>query len=141
MERKSNHAAYVTAFTLGIGLMAMQANAQQGTFNLPVQAHWGNAVLQPGEHRVQVPLPLGQTVVYLRTGERTQMTVPLTTESIAGSSRSYLHLSKVNGEYYVDAYQAGISGQRFIFPKPKAAHNADSGAEDTESTLVSVAGN
>jgi len=138
VERKSNRVARITAFALGIGLTAMQLSAQQGTFNLPVQAHWGNAVLQPGEHTVQVPLPLGQTIVYLRGGGTAQMAVPLTTENTGGADRSFLHLSKVNGEYYVDEYQSGV--KRFIFARPKATRSTSSGAEDTEATLISVAG-
>lgn len=141
MERKLNRLTRITAFALGIGLTAMQLSAEQGTFNLPVQAHWGNAVLQPGEHTLQVPLPLGQTIVYLRGGGAAQMAIPLTTENTADSNRSYLHLSKVGGEYYVDAYQSGVSGRRFIFAKPKATRSASSGAEGTEATLVSVAEN
>ncbi len=139
MERKLNRVARITSFALGIGLTAMQLSAQQGTFNLPVQAHWGNAVLQPGEHTVQVPLPLGQTIVYLQGGGTAQMAVPLTTENAAGANRSFLRLSKVNGEYYVDEYQSGVSGKRFIFAKPKATRSTSSG-KDTEATLVSVTG-
>ncbi len=142
MERKLNRVARITAFALGIGLTAIQLSAEQGKFNLPVQAHWGHALLQPGEHTVQVPLPLGQTIVYLGGGGSAQMAVPLTTSNTVGADRSsFLHLSKVNGEYYVDEYQSGLSGKRFIFPKPKATRSASSGAEDSESTLVSVAAN
>ncbi len=143
MERKLNRVARITAFALGIGLTSMQLSAEQGRFNLPVQAHWGKAILQPGEHTVQIPLPLGQTIVYLGGGGgAAQMAIPLTTGNTAGADRgSFLHLSKVNGEYYVDEYQSGVSGKNFIFSKPKAVRSAGSGAEDSEATLVSVADN
>ncbi|HEX4166812.1 MAG TPA: hypothetical protein VHZ55_15205 [Bryobacteraceae bacterium] len=137
MERKSNRTAFVSALAIGIGLTAMQANAQQGTFNLPVQAHWGTAVLQPGKHTVQVPLPLGQTIVYLGSGLTHQLTVPLTIENNIASTRSYLRLTKVNGEYYVDEYVCGPSNKKFFFPKPKEPRH---GAKDEEATLVTVTG-
>jgi len=140
LVEKSNRVTRTAALAIGIGLIAMQANAQQGMFNLPVQAHWGRIVLQPGEHKVQIPIALGQTVVYLHSGNATQMTVPLVTETTASSGRSYLRLTRVNGEYYVDEYQSGLSGQKFIFPKPKANGSVGTGAEESEATLVSVTG-
>ncbi len=140
MEIKSNRVTLIVAFVIGIGLTAMPSNAQQGTFNLPVQAHWGNAVLQPGEHTVKIPLPMGQTLVYLGGGGATQIAMPLTTESVDNPGRTYIRLSRINGEYYVDEYQSA-SGKKFFFHKPKANRGANSGAEESESTLVSVAGN
>src|SRR5690242_19329173 len=95
-------------------------SAQQGTFKLPVTAHWGNAVLEPGEHTVRVPLTgSGQRLVYLQSDKDTQMTVPLTSEPLTRPGRSYLHLVKINGAYYVDAYQSDVNGAKFFFPKPK----------------------
>jgi hypothetical protein len=131
----------VTALAAAVGLGALQMSAQQGTFNLPVAAHWGNAVLQPGEHSVRIPIaPSGQKLVYLLSDRNTQMTVPLSSEPLTQSGRSYLHLVKINGTYYVDAYQSEINGAKFFFPKPKANRTAGPIAEE-ESTIISVASN
>ncbi len=140
MERKWNRVAVLSTFAFGMGLTAMQANAQQGTFNLPVQAHWGTAVLEPGEHRIRMPIPLGQRYFYVRGGEGTQVTVPLSTEILRGSNKSFLHLSRVNGEYYVDAYQSGVSGQRFTFSTPKAVGGKAHKPSDQEAKLITVTG-
>ncbi len=138
MKTNTNRIARMTAFAIGLGLMAMTLNAQQGSFNLPVRAHWGTATLAPGEHRVEVPLPLGTTIVYLRGERNSQVTVPLLVERTESSNHSYLRLVRVNGEYYVAAYQAGPAGERFDFPTPKQHKGS---LESEQATLVEVSGN
>ncbi len=140
MKRKSNRIFVFTALAIGIGLTAMQANAEQGTFNLPFQAHWGQAVLQPGEYSLQIPLPMGTTLIYLHSGDATEIAMPMSTEFVNNPDRSYLHLSKVNGEYYVDEFQSA-SGKKFLFHKPRMNRSAGSGADEEGAALVSVAGN
>ena len=141
MERKLHRVAYIAALAIGIGISATQVYAEQGTFNLPVRAHWGQAILEPGQHSVSVPLPISERIVYLRSGaaRTTQMTVPVSTEA-ADSERNYLHLSKINGEYYVDYYQSGVTGHRFIFSKPKTNGSENPEPAADEATLVTVTG-
>lgn len=138
MQAKTNRMARISVIAIGLGLTALTLNAQQGNFNLPVPAHWGPAVLQPGEHTVRVPAKIGQTLISLGTNGDTQMAMPLTAELIPQSNRNYLHLVKINGQYYVDVYQSGMTGKRYIFPKPKAPHG--NSATEEEATLISVTG-
>ncbi len=139
MENKTNRMVRISALVIGAGLTALTLNAQQGQFNLPVQAHWGTAVLQAGEHTIRVPYSIGSTLISLSSNRDTQMTIPLTAELIPQSNRNYLHLVKINGQYYVDVYQSGMTGKRYIFPKPKAAPGS-SGVDESESTLIRVTG-
>ncbi len=139
MQARTNRMARVSALIIGVGLTALTLNAQQGEFNLPVQAHWGPAVLQPGQHTVRVPYTMGQTLVSLSTNGDTQMAMPLTAELIPQSNRNYLHLVKINGQYYVNVFQSGLTGKRYIFAKPKAAQG-NSGTEESEATLIHVTG-
>jgi hypothetical protein len=139
MQAKTNRMARISALAIGLGLTALTLSAQQGNFNLPVQAHWGPAVLQPGEHMVRVPSRTGQTLVSLTTNGDTQMAMPLTAELIPESNRNYLHLVKIDGQYYVDVFQSGVTGKRYIFPKPKAPHG-NPGAEESEAQLIRVTG-
>jgi hypothetical protein len=139
MQAKANRMARVSGLIIAVGLTALTVNAQQGNFNLPVEAHWGAAVLQPGEHTVRIPSKIGQTLVSLSSNGDTQMAMPLTAELIPQSNRNYLHLVKINGQYYVDVYQSGITGKRYIFPKPKATHRS-SGTDESEATLIRVTG-
>jgi hypothetical protein len=140
MQAKTNRMARASVLIIGVGLTALTLNAQQGEFTLPVQAHWGAAILEPGQHTVRVPQKIGQTLVSLSSSADTQMAIPLTAELIPQSSRNYLHLVKVNGQYYVDVYQSGVTGKRYIFPKPKAAQNGKFGEAESEATLIRVTG-
>lgn len=139
MENKASSAIRWAAFVIGLGLVATNLSAQQqGTFTLPVRAHWGSIVLEPGEHRVQVPMPIGQTIVYLTTKGSTLLTMPQSTERNDDANRSYLHLTKVDGEYYVDAYQTN-SGKKLVFRTPP--HKSAVGGTGDVATLVSVTDN
>ena len=139
MQSKTNRAIRVAAIMVAaLGVTALQASAQKGTFNLPVEAHWGKVVLAPGVHQVQVPFPTnGQRVAYVYTENRAQMSVPLTTQ-IAQDDRSYLHLVRVNGTYYVDAYQSHVNGLKYFFPRPKPANTEDAAAAEEKATLIAV---
>lgn len=139
MESKTKRVVQMAVLSVGLGLTAVSLNAQQGSFDLPVGAHWGTAVLEPGEYSLKIPISNGQTILYLGSNEDTKMTIPLTTERVKESKRSYLHIVKVDGEYYVDTFESGLTGKRFIFPKAKSTHRA-SPAEETEAMLVSVKG-
>ncbi len=143
MKSKPNRALRISLFALAIGVTAMQANAQQGTFDLPVSAHWGTAVLAPGKHTVRVPIPMGQTYIYLESsgGSNTQIAVPTTIERTSNENRSYLHLTKVNGQYYVDEYRLGASGSNFFFPRPKAIRDPNGNVKAEEAKLINVDGN
>ena len=136
MESKLTRIAAIAA---GLGLTATLANAQKGTFNLPVRAHWGNVVLDPGEHSVRTPIPIGQTLVYLTSDEGTKVTVPIIVERTNGSDRSYLRLARIGGEYYVEEFRSGPDGITYVFPKPKNAREINSGAEESDAGTISVA--
>jgi hypothetical protein len=137
VQSKTNRVIRVAAIAAALGLTALQVSAQQGTFNLPVEAHWGRAVLEPGQHRVSIPTATGQKLVYLQGNKTTQMSIPLTTQP-SQENRSYIHLVKINGAYYVDAYQSEFSGSKYFFSKPKPNRTAGP-AVDEESTIISVA--
>ena len=137
MQNKTNRFIRVVAATAALSFTALQLSAQQGTFNLPVEAHWGQAVLSPGAHRVSVPNSAGQKVVFLE-GEKTatQMSVPMMTQPSAEKA-SYIHLVKIGGTYYVDAYQSGYGGNKYFFSKPKSTRTV--GPVEEESTIINVA--
>jgi hypothetical protein len=139
MQLKTNRMARISGLIIGVGLTALTLNAQQGEFKLPVQAHWGAAILQPGEHTVRIPSIMGQTLLALSSDGDIQLAMPLTAELIPQSKRNYLRLVKINDQYYVDVYQSGMTGKRYIFPKPKVTQG-HSGAEESEATLIRVTG-
>jgi hypothetical protein len=138
MQEFTNRVARIAAVAAGLGLTAMTSMAQQGSFTLSAPAHWGKAILQPGEHIVNVPFSPGHTTVNLITNGKTQMTTPLFTEMRSEPDRAYIHLVKVNGQYYVDTYQSA-AGQRYVFAKPKSV-KVNAQAEEAEARVINVAG-
>jgi hypothetical protein len=139
MTRTALTVARWTALTLGFALAAAHLQAQNATFTLPVQAHWGKMVLSPGEYTLQIPYAAGQKVVYVERDEKRMMATTLTMDANHPSERSYLHLTRVNGEFYVDAYQSAAVGQRLFFAAPKASHHtAELAQRDT--MMIPVAG-
>jgi hypothetical protein len=138
MQSKTNRVVRVAAIAAGLGTLALQASAAQGTFNLPVEAHWGRVVLEPGVHRVDIPTAvLGQKIVYLRSGQNTKMTLPLTSQPSTGK-HSYLRIVKVDNAYYVDAFQSQADGHKYFFPHPKSEQSQEAGAGGEVATLVEV---
>lgn len=104
----------------GAGLM--QA-AEQATFHLPVAAHWGLSVLQPGDYRMSLPQPSlnERTLLVAGTGQTTRP-LPLVTDTRERSKTSYLELWQIDGQYFVHELSVGPSGKSFTFVVPKSGH-------------------
>ncbi len=65
--------------SIAFGAASLAANAQQAKFSLPFEAHWGNAVLQPGEYTISAPTPVsGVQVISLAGAEKTVYLLPST---------------------------------------------------------------
>lgn len=122
-----------TAVTFAAG----NGSGGQATFHLPVEAHWGMAVLEPGDYKLLAPdVSRAQLTFMVRGPEGGVYVLPLVTNTQDVSNRSYLTLQKVNDAYFVTNYSAGPSGKEYIFPAPKAVRRqsiADNGA-----TIVAV---
>ena len=133
----------IAGLAAAISLIASPLNAQQGKFNLPVEAHWGNAVLSPGAYRLSGPSvtsPIG--VLYISGNGKTQMAVPNMTEWGKDSNRSYLKLVNVDGAYVVREFVSGTTGRNYTFGIPKTLRlRMSPKAEHETATLIDVAGN
>ncbi len=112
--------AALAAF-VGTGLMQ---GAQQATFHLPFAAHWGHAVLEPGDYKIVLPsLSAGQPNFLVEGAHKTIFALPLLTDIQDNtSSRSYFKLSNINGDYFIRELSFGPGGKTFTFPVPKTNH-------------------
>jgi hypothetical protein len=138
VKRKTNRMVRISALAVALGMTAITLNAQpQGSFNLPVQAHWGPVTLEPGEHVVRAPFTSGQVVVSLTTDKSTNLVVPMITESTLSYGRAYIRLVRVGGEYYVDTYQSA-TGKRYSFAKPKGVHPSNPQRDQGEASFIKV---
>ena len=55
MDLRRTRLFNISVFAIALSLSALQAKAQQATFSLPFEVHWGSAVLEPGEYRLSAP--------------------------------------------------------------------------------------
>jgi hypothetical protein len=99
---------------------AIMQGAQQCTFHLPVAAHWGKVLLQPGDYSLSRASSIVDQAIFRVDGAgTTAFEIPLLAEEQSPSDRSYLKLSAVGGDYFVREFSSGITGKTFEFSVPK----------------------
>ncbi|MBV8572880.1 MAG: hypothetical protein JO319_19830 [Acidobacteriaceae bacterium] len=122
-----------TAVTFAAG----NGSGEHASFHLPVQAHWGTAVLQPGDYRMVSPdLAFGQPTFVVRGADSGAFVIPLVTEASRVSKDCYLKLQQINGTYFVTEYLAGPAGTTYTFAAPKNGRHQSFAQNHT--TLVAV---
>jgi hypothetical protein len=132
----------VSILAVAAGLTASQANAQalKGTFNLPFEAHWGTAVLQPGEYRMSIARqPSTLPVIYLTSQGKTVMVLVGSSRAIPESERSYLRIENIGQAHVIREFNSGVTGNQLIFLVPKSVKNEVAIASNTEDTTIPVA--
>ncbi|MBV9762267.1 MAG: hypothetical protein JO340_17035 [Acidobacteriaceae bacterium] len=121
MQFMNNRAFRAAGVVLGFVLTTSLAMAGEAVFRLPVETHFGNVTLNPGEYRIITPSATSSIgVVYLYGNGEFRATLPLTIGGHPEAGRSYLEAVNIGGEYYVTKYNAGSSGQILTFALPKA---------------------
>lgn len=142
---KTNLRQVLTAagFAMALTLIAAPLKAQQGKFTLPVEAHWGNAVLEPGDYRISGPAPTSTIgVIYIYGGGKAQMALPAVSDTQKLSGHSYLRLINVGGTYVVREFNSGYTGHSYTFGIPKTLRlRMTPQADHDVATLLDVSGN
>ena len=125
----------ITSLTMAALLVStgLMEGAEQAKFHLPVTAHWGQAVLLPGDYRILLPEPsLGQMNFRLVSASETLFELPLVTNEGSNPNASYLKLTAVDGTYFIREFSSAPSGKAFLFSVPKEKHSRElAKAEDT----------
>jgi hypothetical protein len=113
------------AVAIALAPAAIPANAQQlykGTFTIPFETKWGSTAMEPGQYTVTVEQALGQKLVRVHgSGELAMFGVPSSMDAVGGNGR--LTFVSIDGLYTLKSFSAGVTGQSFIFPVPKAKSN------------------
>jgi hypothetical protein len=114
-------------WTLGAILLAASyvgsapsARAQQpslGTFTLPVAAHFGSVVLQPGEYTISAITGTSMIRVAGEGGIATILAASIDTQ--AGREHGRITLANVNGTLALQRFDSGVTGKRFDFDVAK----------------------
>ena len=141
MHSRSTRILGLAALTVGLGLTATPASAQQATFHLPFAAHWGSIVLESGDYKLSdAPGQLGSHLIYVSQPGHSKMVLAQSIEiqprHFDGSS---LELANVNGAYFVKKYRSALTGQVFTFSVPKASPETEMASAAVTSVPVATA--
>lgn len=135
MNLRKKYVMGVTLFALAVTLSASTAKAQQVTFKLPFEAHWGKAVLAPGDYSLTPQSVTSGIQVFTLTGSgKTYVMAPATISYGEPSDRSYLELVNRGGTYSIAKFSSGLTGKTFRFEVPKSGANGRGG----KATAVAV---
>ncbi|MGI9073624.1 MAG: hypothetical protein ACR2JB_20465 [Bryobacteraceae bacterium] len=141
MNLVKNYALNLSLFALAVGLTASQANAQspKGTFNLPFQAYWGNAVLEPGKYTISLPTEASNSPIMYLSGQGRTIMVLLGMSGRTESDRSYLRVENIGQAHVVRELTYGPTGRLIRFLVPKSVRNQASFESSAQETRLAVA--
>lgn len=125
---------------LYLAMLAASANAQQASFKLPMAAHWGGAVLQPGEYKVHFPNGSeSMRVIEVSGNGKTLRFIPQVTAYARDPIEvGQLSLIGENGDYKVSSITDPIGNRTFTFSMPKSAEKATSSVKRHNSPKINV---
>ncbi len=113
--------------------------APQATFHLPVETHWGQAVLAPGDYNLFLPaVSLDVPQFRVEHAGKSIFAVPLLTGNQDYSASNYLKLADVDGQYYVTEFSCGMKGKTFTFSIPKPVRRQLAAAQGGKGIAVTV---
>ena len=144
MNSFANRVSSIAMVAACLCASAVSASAQQITFRLPFEARWAGVACPPGDYQVILPERyLGKTTFLVRGPAGASFIEPMMVDTYgpqaAAPMGAYLHLVKVDGEYFVRKYDAGSGSLSFYFKTPKPSHRVQIAAQD--STNIPVSGN
>jgi hypothetical protein len=135
----------VMLLAAGLGLSASSAAAQSiasGTFKLPVQAHWGMAVLPAGDYSFAVEIRGSGPMVSIRTaeGKCAGLFFSRSVTEVAESGSQSLTLTRLGDEAFVSSFHLGTIGMVLDYNVPKEASMvAGLSAPPTSSPVITAA--
>ena len=128
------------ALTAVFGTALMQAG--QAAFHLPVTAHWGNAILQPGDYKVSLPdSSLGRPEFKIEGSGQTFYVFPLASDPHRTAKSGHLELKEINGEYFVRGFASEALSKEFTFYVPKPAHRQEAAKSKIKADSAAVSEN
>ena len=129
-------------FSIALGTFVVSANAQQGTFTLPFETHWGNAVLPAGDYKMSSSVTPAFPKVLSISGQGISVWVIAGMANPADDSEtnSYLTIQSVGSLHVVRQFVSGLTGKTYKFEMPKTIRTelAAAGSPQQEITNVAV---
>jgi hypothetical protein len=122
MRRKKasfNFLKLAVAAAIAVGLSVGSASAQtlvKGTFTLPYEVHWGNALLPPGHYSIAIddarrPALVSNTL----TGQGCAFVMTRAIGDVMKGQPTALLITKMDNERFVRSFNWREGNQRFIY--------------------------
>ena len=131
---------FVLASFVAFSSAGLMQAAEQYTFHLSTETHWGQALLEPGDYSIVVPDAAIQGVQLRVSGNgKTVFEVPFISTYYPDPNlkTSYLKISEIDGDAFVSEFSCGSAGKDYDFIVPKLKHHE--GGAETRQHKIGVA--
>jgi hypothetical protein len=126
-------------FSFVFALFAVAANAQYASFDLPFEAHWGKAVLEPGHYRIAAPMStVWPQVLYLMGPNKVHTVIASTQQPNPAVEHSFIKVVNYGSDHYITDFAWGDRGKYFTFPKPKMREQLMTKGRKPEVSVVPI---
>ena len=140
MDLLRNRALSASLFAIALGAAASRANAQQGTFTLPVEARCGNVLLQPGKYTISAqPSASWPQVIRISGRGKVVSILPAIEGTQPAPERSHLRIVTIGETRFIREFTSSSTGKTFTFVVPTATRE-EAVESKTEETDLSVTG-
>lgn len=140
MNLLTNRVLSATLFATSFAATASHANARPGTFTLPFEAHWGTAVLEPGEYTICArPGMSWPQIIEISGHGKTVSTFAAMETPQEHSASASLRVLNVGERHFIQQFSSGPDGKSFTFLVPKAVEKELAAKDQPKETLVAVA--
>ena len=121
-----------------IGAATSQAGVQ-AKFHLPMTAHWGIAVLAPGDYTLSVVnVNSGLKELMVQGEGHTMYLMPMGVDHNRSEGASFIQLVERNGNFFVRDFNSSVSGQTFSFNVPKVKVQREAKTADAKTVVMAT---
>jgi len=129
------------AISAGVSRTVAQSISERGSFTLPYEVRWNDAVLPAGEYTFTMHTIMSSPVMTLDTPKVSTFLRPMIVDEKNTNQHSALTIESRGGERFVQELYLADSGRHFRFWPPKTSKSEPQlaqGPATTERVLVSI---
>jgi len=133
--------AVAAAIALCVSVTTASAQpALEGSFTLPYQVHWGNAILNPGVYTITFDTMRGPAIVRTSTGQGRVILLPVPTEKSMMDQPSALIVSRIENQRVVRYLNVSEVGLSFVYrPYTKTERKLVGSVDKPEAVAILMA--
>jgi hypothetical protein len=132
--------AVAAAIAICLSVSSASAQSLKGSFTLPYEVHWGQAVLPAGPYTITFDRLDGPAIVRTGTGEGRALVMPVNIDKAKKDQPSALLVTRIENEHvvrYLNLCEANVS---FVYrPFTKSERNLVSKIDEPEAVAILMA--